>query len=432
MADLNKPKETPAPKPTEEQPPETEEERSKRLRKEERRKLRVTWKPDENLTEVRLFTHDPEEELGPGDGSMRSLGDVKGEGSVLKLHKDLEELEEEDLGGIRETVFSDDYSLSRKLTDQGCAGYPLTITAIDFNFEPPMPGNFIKSGGPLAPTSPEKEAQDHREATTLAVFYTSPADMPDTPKEPPTPDSNETIPDVVPFGEFPDYVKTRQERYYAYVNPKPVIAQQPNSADSGVDIANLLKIIQGGVAGQQPAPPPPQQTDQPDLEKTISMFRQQQPQHQVQMPVAPIPQTAQTAQTAPAATPQAQGIDFNAILNVMKQMQGSAAFPQPQQSQPAMAPNFGNMFAQLSGQNQQSAPSQFSQQSYGYEDPERKRARDGGQYEEFDPSWSRSKRTRSTDKPVRTLLLHELILGTIHLLTCRIVQSRACCLQVLG
>lgn len=65
MADLNKPKEAPTPKPTEDHPPETEEERSKRLRKEERRKLRVTWKPDDNLTEVRLFTHDPDEELGP-------------------------------------------------------------------------------------------------------------------------------------------------------------------------------------------------------------------------------------------------------------------------------------------------------------------------------------------------------------------------------
>lgn len=117
MADLNKPKEAPSPKPTEDHPPETEEQRTKRLRKEERRKLRVTWKPDDNLTEVRLFTHDPDEELGPGDGSMRSMGDVKGEGSVLKLHKDMEELEEEDMGGIRETAFSDEYNLSSKFDD---------------------------------------------------------------------------------------------------------------------------------------------------------------------------------------------------------------------------------------------------------------------------------------------------------------------------
>lgn len=112
MADLNKPKETVVAKPVEDKPPETEEERAKRLRKESRRKLRVSWKPDDSLTEVRLFTHDPDEELGPGDGSLRGAGDVKGEGSVLKLHKDLEELEEDDLGGIRETSFHDYGGLS--------------------------------------------------------------------------------------------------------------------------------------------------------------------------------------------------------------------------------------------------------------------------------------------------------------------------------
>ncbi|KAJ5329938.1 Zinc finger CCCH-type [Penicillium brevicompactum] len=384
MADLNKPKEAPAPKPVEDQPPETEEERTKRLRKEERRKLRVTWKPDDDLTEVRLFTHDPDEELGPGDGSMRSLGDVKGEGSVLKLHKDLDELEEEDLGGIREEAFTDDYQIS----------------TIDYDFEAPMDGNFIKRGGPLVPASPEKEAQDHREATTLMVFHTSPADMPDTPKEPPTPDPEEIVPDVVPFGELPDLVKARQERYYAFINPKPATPQQPqqpNAAGNGIDITNLLKIIQGGAAGQPPAPPPPPQPAQPDLEKTINMFRQQQPQAPPQMPTIP--------QAAPVAAPQPQGIDFNAILNVMKQMQGPAAFTQPQQFPPAMAPNLGAMFSQFNGQNQQHAAPHYPQQNYDYDDPERKRGRDNGHYDDFDPAWSRSKRTKSTDKPYKVGLV---------------------------
>lgn len=114
MADLSKPKEEVVAKPTEDNTTETEEERAKRLRKESRRKLRVTWKPEETLTEVRLFTHDPDEELGPGDGSLRGAGDVKGEGSVLKLHKDLEDLEEEDLGGLREINFHDYHGLSGK------------------------------------------------------------------------------------------------------------------------------------------------------------------------------------------------------------------------------------------------------------------------------------------------------------------------------
>lgn len=204
MADLNKPKQAPSPKPAEDQPPETEAERKNRLRKEERRKLRVTWKPDDALTEVRLFTHDPDEELGPGDGSLRSRGDVKGEGSVLKLHKDMDELEEEDLG---ETVFQDGYTLSSKLFFQMHLKFLLTIIVVDFDFEESNDGSFIKRGGTQLPTSPEREAQEHRESTTLMVFYTSPADMPDTPKEPPAPDPDDIVTDVLPFGELPDLVK---------------------------------------------------------------------------------------------------------------------------------------------------------------------------------------------------------------------------------
>ncbi|KAJ5211327.1 Zinc finger CCCH-type [Penicillium cf. griseofulvum] len=372
MADLSKPKQAPTPKPAEDQPPETEAERTKRLRKEERRKLRVTWRPDDTLTEVRLFTHDPDEELGPGDGSLRSRGDVKGEGSVLKLHKDMDELEEEDLGGIRETIFQDGYTLSM----------------IDFDFEESKDGSFVKRGGPQLPTSPEREAQDHREATTLMVFYTSPADMPDTPKEPPTPDPDEIVPEVLPFGELPDMVKVRQERYYSYMNPKPVPTQQPQQptpGDSGFDISNLLKIIQG-VPGQAQPVPPIQATQpgvMPDLERTINMFRQQQPQSQVPPPL-------------PVPTSQPQGLDFNAILNVMKQMQTPVAYSQPQQSHSAMAPNLGAMFAQFGGQNQQAGALPFQQHGHDYEDPERKRGREGGYYDDQSnsDSWSRSKRTR--------------------------------------
>lgn len=67
--------------------------------------------------------------------------------------------------------------------------------------------NFIKRGGNQQPSSPEKAAQEQRESTTLMVFYTSPADVPASPKEPPAPDSDETVPDEVPFGELPDHIK---------------------------------------------------------------------------------------------------------------------------------------------------------------------------------------------------------------------------------
>lgn len=111
MADLNRQKSPVPAEPVENKTPETEEERERRLRKEHRRKLRVSWKPDATLTEVRLFTHDPDEELGPGD---RSTGDIKGEGSVLKLHRGLDDLEDEEEGGIQEETLRDYRPLAGK------------------------------------------------------------------------------------------------------------------------------------------------------------------------------------------------------------------------------------------------------------------------------------------------------------------------------
>ena len=97
MANLTKPKEVePSAKTEDNRPPETEDEKRKRLRKEERRKLRVSFRPDDSLTEIRLFTHDPEEELGHEDSMMRDVDDIGGEGRMLKMHKDLNMMDEEE------------------------------------------------------------------------------------------------------------------------------------------------------------------------------------------------------------------------------------------------------------------------------------------------------------------------------------------------
>ncbi|KAJ5886940.1 uncharacterized protein N7473_009614 [Penicillium subrubescens] len=400
LADLSKPKQAAVAKPAEDKPPETEEERQKRLRKEARRKLRVTWKPDDQLTEVRLFTHDPDEELGPGDGSMRGMGDVKGEGSVLKLHKDLEELEEDDLGGIRETTLNDYNGLSEIL-----------IESADMKS-----ANFVKRGGDEPPVSNEKTAQEQREATTLMVFHASPADVPPTPKEPPGADPNENASEVIPFGEIPDNVKARQERYFDYVNPKPAAATAAAAAvtvsapvpapaaavgNPGFDISSLLQIIKAGTPQQQPAPPPvAQQAPMSDLERTISMFRQQQGQPQVPL----VPQIPQLPIAQPPAVP--GGVDFQQLMSVMQQFQQGTGFAQqqPVQSQPQMQPNLGAMFSQFAGQNQQAGPSNSTQ---SYEDPERKRVRDSGHYDDpYDNQWSRGKRTKANDlKPYKVGLV---------------------------
>ena len=104
MANLTKPKEVePSAKSEDNRPPETEDEKRKRLRKEERRKLRVSFKADDSLTEIRLFTHDPEEELGHEASMMRDVDDIGGEGRMLKMHKDLMD-EEEDVPAGEEVL----------------------------------------------------------------------------------------------------------------------------------------------------------------------------------------------------------------------------------------------------------------------------------------------------------------------------------------
>lgn len=251
------------------------------------------------------------------------------------------------------------------------------------------------------------------------VFYTSPADVPASPKEPPAPDSDEPVPDVVSFGELPDHIKVRlprlyrkaefvtdcttqgrQERYFAFTNSTPQVpataaagaTQQTNTSGGGIDISNLLKIIQSGQAQPQATPPSapqaPAQAPMSDLERTINMFRQQSQapaQQPAQMPVAqPVPPVAGGG-----------GIDFSQILNVVKQLQNPAA-SQPQQAQPNMVPNLGAMFSQMAGQNQQPG----TQQGYdSYEDSERKRMREDRPHEQ---QYVRSKRTKSNDpKPYK-------------------------------
>ena len=45
---------------------------------------------------MRTFEHDPEEELGHDDSMVRDVGDSRGEGQMLKMHKDLDLMDEDE------------------------------------------------------------------------------------------------------------------------------------------------------------------------------------------------------------------------------------------------------------------------------------------------------------------------------------------------
>ncbi|PLN84737.1 hypothetical protein BDW42DRAFT_191346 [Aspergillus taichungensis] len=349
MAGLSKPKDPSPEEPAEDTPPETEEEREKRLRKEARRKLRVTWKSDSELTEVRFFTHDPEEELGPGDRS-RDVGDLKGEGSALKLHRDLD-LDEDDDANLREENMFDYFE-------------PSGIDYIGIGIED-QARNFIKRGGTQLPTSPENKAQEHREATTLMEIY-APGDVPPSPKEPPPPSDDEPVVEMVAFGEAPDYIKARSERYYSIVYPKPAPPTQPSAPSAPIDIPNLLRML-GGQQQQATPPPPPQptQTAMSDLERTVSMLSQQPPQASQQQPAPMMPM--------PQFTPDMQAM--LAIMNAQQQAQPALQPQVPPPQQPSIPPNLAAIISQFTGQNQQNGVNSY--QTHGlHEDPERKRMRE--------------------------------------------------------
>ena len=118
MANLTKPKEVASTtKLADNRPPETEEEKIKRLRKEERRKLRVSFKPEGSLVEIRTFVHDPEEEVGHDENMIRDVGDIGSEGRMLKMHKELDAMDEDEDGTAGEQTLAAWCTPSRGFSD---------------------------------------------------------------------------------------------------------------------------------------------------------------------------------------------------------------------------------------------------------------------------------------------------------------------------
>ncbi|KIX01056.1 uncharacterized protein Z518_10122 [Rhinocladiella mackenziei CBS 650.93] len=300
LADMEKKPEKEAKKETE-IPNETEEQRAKRLRKEARRKLRVSWKADAELVETRLFTHDPEEEIGHGDSMRRDAGDTGREGEALKLHKDMEELEEEE--EEEEDSFEElepysppsevDFSVLKDETDS------LSI-------------NSIKYGGTVKPESPSSEKQNKHEQDTVMATYASKADRPSTPKEPD--DSMEDEGDFepaepeTPFGEPNETTRRREKEYLARQAQKQ---PTPNTMPTRTDLATQVQAMSAVQTPQQ------QSTGvSPELQRVLSMLQQQN-------------QSTPPPQAAPASNVNLQAL-LQTVQQVTQQFQGQNQPPQYQ------------------------------------------------------------------------------------------------------
>lgn len=332
MASLNKPKE-PEPVVNKRQeettgPPESAEEKTKRLRKEQRRKLRVSWKPDTALEEIREFIHEPEEEYGFDANQVRDARDKDSEGRMFKLgsHQDMMDIDDED----------DEPELPPSELDDHSKSFPAP-TEIDFSRIPQEERDKLYMpycGGSLQPDSPERAAQEQREANTLIAVYADRSDIPATPKEPP--ESNEEYKEPKPFGRPLDMVLQRLANFSMPV--PPMMPAIPN------DLAAFLgSLAQPPPMPQQTFPAAQSTTSNPGLDAIFAQWTAPQPQ-------APMQQ--QTQQQPPPPNMASLFAPFPA-----PQPQNTAGYPPQQQSQsypqppPAIPENISAMLSALTSGN---------------------------------------------------------------------------------
>lgn len=199
---------------------ETPEAKAKRLRKLERRKLRVSWKPDQDLVQVKVFQKDDDEDVGRASNMIRDAADDKSEGMMLKQRVGMDEDEDDDdvpyqpwLGPV-ETDFS---ALSTEARNK----------------------NYTTRGGTVTFATDEQKRIAEREQRELMAIYTDPADIPPTPKSPPT---EPATPSTGKVGQLPS-----EDPKFAEIQHRWADEQQ-----MGVDQA-LLAAVQRLDAKQSPA-----------------------------------------------------------------------------------------------------------------------------------------------------------------------------------
>ncbi|TID17420.1 hypothetical protein E6O75_ATG08166 [Venturia nashicola] len=338
-------------------PPETAEQKAKRLRKEERRKLRVTWKPEGTLVEIREFSRDPSE---MNNNNARDVRDGKEkEGLMFKQHMEMmdADVDEEDDQPMEQTFFEFKEPSSIDFSR-------ITKEDRERNYEP-------YGGGPLKPDSPERTVQENREATTLMAFYAFKSDIPPCPREPADPYTGEHV-ETKSFGEPDDGAILRR---LARLQP-------PAPAAPSFDINAILQQL----APQTQQPPPPV------ADQNLSAIQHllQQTNNTYQPAPAPM-QTYATALQPPATEAQPPNPLFDILASLNGHVQSPAQPPAPQQYAPPPAAPPQIDLSTLLASLQQGQMNPQTLQAFGmppvsntpelYVDPERKRMLEQQGYE---------------------------------------------------
>ncbi|KAI0420118.1 hypothetical protein F5X98DRAFT_53665 [Xylaria grammica] len=173
LAEIAKPAEKPKAPERVVKAPETADEKARRLRKESRRGRTVSWKPDDQLVQIRFFEHDSTEDEGRASNMIRDARDNRLEGQMLKqMQRSMQGEDDEDEDGnptetdIRPWV-------SPRLLD---------YSHLDSSRREK---NYVTRGGIREIESEQKKVMEEYENRELMSIYTTLSEIPDTPKSPP-------------------------------------------------------------------------------------------------------------------------------------------------------------------------------------------------------------------------------------------------------
>ncbi|KAM0555123.1 hypothetical protein ACHAPJ_006474 [Fusarium lateritium] len=217
---------------------ETPEEKAKRLRKEARRKLRVSWKPESELVQVKIFQKEDAEDEGREMNMIRDAADDRSEGMVLKQRANEEEEEDDDDVPYQPWMGPVEIDLSRLPTDV-------------------RNKNFVTRGGNVTFTTDEQQRIAEREQRELMAIYAIPDDIPPTPKSPlpetvePSQQKTQYLPDDPKFQEI--QLRWREEQQ---MGADRALYSALQRIDAKNNPANRLDSILGSLRGAPSASRP--------------------------------------------------------------------------------------------------------------------------------------------------------------------------------
>ena len=257
---------------------------------------------------------------------------------------------------------------------------------VDFGIIEPaeLARNCITRGGKVEVKSEECTVQAQRELTTLMVIYTSPGDIPPTPREPAEDESDDYFPEQA-FGSPSEETRAREKPYYASQSNQYQLPAQPTTTQPQTpDISNLLKLLNTQQQAQPQQVQIQQITSQPASTGLEAIFAQYS-NNQQQAPQSHVPQMSQQQNTS--------SLDLSAALAAITQHNNTrSAFSAP--VPPAPSFDLGSLMAQIQ-QGQHAQPMQgFAYGNSFQSEGDRKRPVDFEDQSNSDPGHSKGKRQK--------------------------------------